>query len=214
MRKCDFHVSALNDEQGTYFGVLVGRYANRIASGRFSIDGNQYQVTTNNNGNALHGGLKGWNKVAQNQIFFDFEHLVHTGQWLFKVVWDHEINGNQLILKHTSQDGDQGFPGTVDVQVTFDVTDEGEVVIKYSASTRDKATPINLTSHPYFNLGGEGSGNISSHNVTIYADKYTAIDANLIPTGCLKIQLKPSIPSFDLLGLAIETHIFQASLHQ
>ena len=69
VRKCDFRILALNDEQGTYFGVLVGRYANRIASGRFSIDGNQYQVTTNNNGNALHGGLKGWNKVAQNQIF-------------------------------------------------------------------------------------------------------------------------------------------------
>ena len=108
----------------------------------------------------------------------------------FQVVWKHEIRNDQLILSHTSPDGDQGFPGTVDVQVTFEVTDDGEVKLQYRATSRDKATPINLTSHPYFNLGGEGSGNIHSHNVTIFADQYTPVDSNLIPTGTFRLSVE------------------------
>ena len=142
--------------------MVVGRYANRIANGRFTVDGKQYDVTTNNNGHALHGGLNGWSKA----------------------VWQVESHAadNALTMTHTSADGDQGYPGRVKVSVTFTLTSDRRLLMTYKAST-DKATPINLTTHPYFNLAGEGSGDIYSHVATVHADSYLTVDNDLIPTG-------------------------------
>ncbi len=147
-----------------YFGAITGRVANRIAKGKFTLDGKEYTLATNNGPNALHGGKKGFDKV----------------------VWaaTPKKNGlrNSLILKHTSKDGDEGYPGTLDVTVRYTLTDEDQLHIDYTATT-DKNTPINLTNHSYFNLAGQGNGDILGHELTIFADKYTPTDDTLIPTG-------------------------------
>jgi aldose 1-epimerase len=144
-----------------YFGATIGRYGNRIANGKFSVDGKTYTLAQNNGSNNLHGGPNGFDKV----------------------VWNVEkASGDSLELGYLSKDGDQGFPGNLKARVRFTLTDDNALKIENTATT-DKPTVVNLTHHSYFNLAGEGSGNILNHEVTINADKFLPVNANLIPTG-------------------------------
>jgi aldose 1-epimerase len=145
-----------------YFGAIVGRYANRIAKGRFTLDGKQYSLAVNNGLNALHGGVRGFDKVVWTPEPFD-----RAGE-------------RGVILRYTSPDGEEGYPGTLTAKVTYTLTDSNTVLIDYEATT-DKATPINLTQHSYFNLAG--SGDILGHQLTLGAAQYTPVDTTLIPTG-------------------------------
>jgi aldose 1-epimerase len=142
-----------------YFGATCGRVANRIAKGRFSLDGKDYQLAANNGPNALHGGLKGFDKVL-----WQAEPLPTTG----------------VRFSHTSPDGDEGYPGNLTVSVIISLTSSNALVIDYTATT-DKATPLNLTNHSYFNLAGHGD--ILAHELTLAADFYTPVDDTSIPTG-------------------------------
>jgi aldose 1-epimerase len=147
-----------------YFGATIGRVGNRIAKGKFSLDGKEYSIPTNNNENALHGGYKGFQDV----------------------VWDAEQpNVHTLVLKYTSPDLEEGFPGNLNAKITYSLTDDNSLKIEYEATT-DKSTVVNLTNHTYFNLNGEGSGTILNHSLQLFADKFTPVDAGLIPTGELK----------------------------
>ncbi|WP_433971612.1 aldose epimerase family protein [Tunturiibacter lichenicola] len=148
-------------DKSTYFGAIVGRYGNRIAFGKFSIDGHQYQVPTNNNANSLHGGTVGFDRLV----------------WQGKAITD----GVEMTL--VSKDGDQGYPGTLTVHVRYTVH-HGALRIDYVEST-DKPTVVNLTNHSYFNLAGDGTSTILNDEVMLPADKYTPVDAGLIPTGVL-----------------------------
>jgi aldose 1-epimerase len=142
-----------------YFGCTVGRVANRIAKGRFTLEGRTYQLAVNNGPNHLHGGLKA----------------------LDKVVWKAEsLPGAAVKFSYTSPDGEENYPGTVEIVVTMALTDANELTIDYTSKT-DKSTPINLTNHTYFNLAG--SGDILAHDIMISADYFTPADANQIPTG-------------------------------
>jgi aldose 1-epimerase len=145
----------------TYFGAIVGRYGNRIALGKFSLHGHQYQVPVNNNANSLHGGTVGFDKLV----------------WQARTVAD----GVEMTL--VSKDGDQGYPGTLTAHVRYTVHPHA-LRIDYSVST-DKATVVNLTNHAYFALAADGKGTILDEELTIPADKYTPVDAGLIPTGVL-----------------------------
>jgi aldose 1-epimerase len=149
-----------------YFGAIVGRYANRIAKAQFQLDGNTYKLPANDGPNTLHGGVKGFDQAVWRTDTFD------------------QPGEAGVVLTHISRDGDQGFPGTMAVRVTYTLTDKNELVIDYRATT-DKPTVVNLTHHGYFNLAGEGSGDVLQHEVTINADRYTPVDATLIPTGVL-----------------------------
>lgn len=151
----------------SYFGALVGRYANRIAHGQFSLDGVSYKLARNNGENSLHGGVKGFNKAV----------------WEAKEVASKEAPSLQL--DYLSKDGDEGYPGNLKVQVVYTLTDANELKIDYSATT-DKKTVVNLTNHSYFNLAGQGNGDILSHQLTIQGDRFTPVDAGLIPTGELR----------------------------
>ncbi|MFC8781254.1 aldose epimerase family protein [Streptomyces nigra] len=147
-----------------YFGALIGRYGNRIGKGRFTLDGRTYQVDVNDGENSLHGGAQGFDKR----------------------VWDVEpfTKGADvgLHLHLTSRDGEMGYPGTLRVKVTYTLTRYGDWRIDYAATT-DKPTVVNLTSHVYWNLAGEGSGSIEGHRLKIDGSRYTPVDAGLIPTG-------------------------------
>jgi aldose 1-epimerase len=147
-----------------YFGAILGRYANRIAKGTFTLDGVTYQLPINNGVNSLHGGTEGFDKQV----------------WQTTEIRQGDAVG--LTLSHVSPDGDQGYPGTLTVQVTYTLTSDDALRIQYHATT-DKPTVINLTNHSYFNLSGEGTGTIYNQVMRINADYYTPIDATQIPTG-------------------------------
>lgn len=148
-----------------YFGALIGRYGNRIAKGKFVLEGTDYQLKTNNGLNALHGGPGGF----------------HNVNWRLE---KSELT-NTVELYYLSQDGEEGYPGNMKVKVTYSLTDDNELVIDYEATT-DKATIVNLTHHSFFNLAGAGNGTILDHSLFINADKFTPVDEGLIPTGELK----------------------------
>jgi len=144
-----------------YFGATIGRFGNRIAKGKFMLDGKAYTISTNNGSNTLHGGKKGFQAV----------------------VWDaNQLNPESLALSYLSKDMEEGFPGNLTVKVTYQLTDDNELKISYTAST-DKNTVVNLTNHAFFNLNGESSGTILGHEIQINADQFTPVDSTLIPTG-------------------------------
>ncbi len=148
----------------SYFGATIGRYGNRIAKGKFTLDGKEYTLAINNTPNGLHGGPTGF----------------HVRVWDAK-----PIGTNSLELTYVSKDGEEGYPGNLTVHVTYTLTDQNALEIKYAAST-DKTTVQNLTNHSFFNLNGAGKSTITDHVLTIYADKFTPVDNTLIPTGELK----------------------------
>lgn len=149
------------EAKSPFFGGLIGRYANRIAAGKFNLDGKDYTLNLNNGANTLHGGTKGYDKVV----------------WTVKA-----LEGASAELTYHSPDGEEGYPGNLDVRVVYTWTDEDELKIEYWATT-DAPTVVNLTSHSYFNLGGDGSGSIEDDILTIYADAYTPYDGGGIPFG-------------------------------
>lgn len=155
-----------------YFGALIGRYGNRIAKGRFVLNGKEYRLAINDGHNHLHGGLVGFDKV----------------------VWDAAELGNDsevgVRLTYLSKDGEEGYPGNLRTTVTYLLNDQNELKISYEAAT-DQPTVVNLTNHAYFNLAGEGSGDILDHEIMIDAHRYTAVSDDLIPTG----ELKPVLGS-------------------
>jgi aldose 1-epimerase len=154
-------VQGFKDATEPYFGATIGRYGNRIANGKFSLDGKQYTLPINNAPNSLHGGTKGY----------------HYMVWNAKM-----LNDQSLELTYLSPDGDQGYPGNLNVKVVYTLTDDNEVKMDYEATT-DKKTVVNLTNHAFFNLNGEGSGTINNHILQINASRYTPVDSTLIPTG-------------------------------
>lgn len=160
-----FNTAAEYEKNAPYFGGICGRFSNRIAKGRFSLDGMDYTLAINNDPNHLHGGTKGFNRK------------LWTGQNV-------EAKDGEVGVRFTmeSPDGDEGYPGTLKVAVTYSLTDANELRIDYTAQA-DKPTVLNLTNHAYWNLAGAGSGAIDQHELTLSCDKYLPVDDTLIPTG-------------------------------
>ena len=150
-------------EANPYFGSIVGRYANRIAEGAFTLDGETYTLARNNGPNHLHGGVKGFDKAN-----WEVEQIIE------------DTNQVGVSLNYVSADREEGYPGTLEVRVTYLLTEDNRLIVDYEATT-DKATPVNLTQHAYFNLAGEGS--VEDHHLTLAASHYTPVDSTLIPTG-------------------------------
>jgi aldose 1-epimerase len=172
------NVKSYEDSTEPYFGALIGRYGNRIAKGKFSLDKNEYSLFINNGKNTLHGGEKSFRSV----------------------VWDaKQIGENVLELSYLSKDMEEGYPGNLTVKVVYTLTDENELTIHYEAIT-DKKTVLNLTNHTYFNLNGCGSGDILGHKLMLNADNYTPVDVTLIPTG--KVVSVKNTP-FDFIKLTV-----------
>jgi aldose 1-epimerase len=147
-----------------YFGAVVGRFANRIAKGRFTLDGRTYHLATNDGPNHLHGGVRGFDKADWSSRAFERDG--HRG----------------VVFTHTSADGDQGYPGTLTARVTYTLTAANELTIEYDAET-DRPTPVNLTQHTYFNLSGAATPDILHHRLALDADRFTPVDQTMIPTG-------------------------------
>lgn len=145
-----------------YFGATIGRFAGRLARGRFTLDGRTYQLTTNNGHNHLHGGHVGFDRVVWRATPFRAE------------------RGVGLVLAYASPDGEEGYPGTLNAEARFTLTDQNELMVDFRATT-DRPTPVNLTQHPYFNLAG--TGDVLEHMLWINADRMTPVDEDLIPTG-------------------------------
>lgn len=157
-------IKAYLESDEAYFGATIGRVGNRIAKGKFTLDGIAYAIPTNNNENALHGGYNGFQDM----------------------VWQaDQLNEQSIALRYVSPDMEEGFPGNLTAKVTYTITDDNTLKIEYHAVT-DKPTVVNLTNHAYFNLNGEGSGTILNHSMQIFADAFTPVDVGLIPTGELR----------------------------
>lgn len=154
-------------KKNPFFGALVGRYANRIANAEFTLDGTVYKLARNNGQNSLHGGLKGFDKVPWKAEQID------------------TVDGPTLKLTYVSADGEEGYPGTLTAAATYTLTEQNELKLEYTATTTKK-TVLNLTNHSYFDLAGQGSGGILDHIVSIAADRFTPVNAHLIPTGELR----------------------------
>ena len=150
-----------------YFGAIIGRYANRIANGKFTLNGAEYRLARNNGMNSLHGGLKGFDKVLWRGEQFE------------------NNQGIGVVFTYTSKNGEEGYPGNLKAKVTYTLTDQSELQIEYQATT-DEATPVNLTNHSYFNLASEGNGDILKHNLILNADRFTPVESTLIPAGELR----------------------------
>ncbi len=152
-----------------YFGVIVGRFGNRIAKGQFTLDGKTYQLDLNNGVNTLHGGRTGF----------------HSRMW--DVV---QTDSQTVVFTYISKDGEEGYPGTLTTKATYTLTDDNELRIDYEITT-DKKTVTNITNHNYWNLNGEGSGTINNHDLMVKATKYTPVDSTLIPTGIEAVANTP-----------------------
>ncbi len=170
------NVADYQTDKNQYFGCTTGRVANRIAKGLFTLDGKQYKVAVNNGPNHLHGGVK---------------------RSLDKVVWKAAVLGdsNVLQLTYTSPDGEEGYPGTLKIETRYALSANNELQISWKATT-DKATPVNLTNHAYFNLAGAGSPTVLDHELMIAANEYVPVDETLIPTGKLA-PVKNTIMDFN-----------------
>ncbi|MCY3630853.1 MAG: galactose mutarotase, partial [Bacteroidetes bacterium] len=164
-------------EANPYFGSIVGRYANRIAEGAFTLDGETYTLARNNGPNHLHGGVKGFDKAN-----WEVEQIIE------------DTNQVGVSLNYVSTDGEEGYPGTLEVRVTYLLTEDNRLIVDYEATT-DKATPVNLTQHAYFDLAGGGS--VEDHHLTLAASHYTPVDSTLIPTG---VSLSVEGTAFDFRG--------------
>jgi aldose 1-epimerase len=171
-----------------YFGAIVGRYANRIANGQFSLDGTTYHLTKNNGPNSLHGGVRGFDKVVWTGEPFQTD------------------SGVGVTLRYTSKDGEEGFPGMLVARVTYTLTPRDELVVDYEA-TSDKATPVNLSQHTYWNLHGTAGGDILDHLLTLDASAFTPVDSTLIPTS--EIAPVAGTPFDFRTATPIGTHIGQ-----
>ncbi|MBP6431489.1 MAG: galactose mutarotase [Ferruginibacter sp.] len=159
-------LSGFLQKNNPYFGCLIGRYGNRIANGKFTLEGNQYTLAQNNNGQSLHGGIKGFDKV----------------------IWkaEKQTGDSSLKLTYISKDGEEGYPGNLTVTVIYSLTNDNALKIEYKATT-DKATPINLTNHCYFNLSAGNDSTILNHELQLNATTFTAVNDVLIPTGKLPV---------------------------
>ena len=173
-------------KENPYFGAIIGRYGNRIGAGRFELDGETYTLATNNDANHLHGGIVGFDKVL----------------WGAEPFTEGETVG--IVFTYTSPNGEEGYPGNLSVMVTYRMSPDNKVEFTYEAMT-DKATPVNLTQHSYFNLAGTSSDSILDHELMIMADHFTPIDSGLIPTGVL--QPVVGTPFDFTTATAISSHI-------